>query len=286
MNHSPAWEEIDAVQLKGVQAATIGDRVWQDTDQDGIQDAGEPGVAGVTVRLLDGSGVATGASAITDSNGAYSFGVLAGTYRLEFVAPAGMHWTTANAGGDDTIDSDVDPATGRTGTLTITAGQTDTSWDGGLAAEAGVVQQWASSVLGRSSECSASPGPWSSSQALGAPNVLTYQDDPNSWAPSVGNGTTEWIALGYTTPVLAEAVTIRESFGNGGVTNVELRDHATGTWQTVWSGVDPTAAGALADFQVSFAATSYLADGVRITLDMNHSSAWEEIDAVLLTGVV
>jgi hypothetical protein len=42
----------------------------------------------------------------------------------------------------------------------------------------------------------------------------------------------------------------------------------------------------LADFAVTFGATSYLADGVRVTLDMNHSSAWEEIDAVLLTGIV
>ena len=92
--------------------------------------------------------------------------------------------------------------------------------------------------------------------------------------------------MGYTTPVVAQGVTIRENNGNGAVTKIELRDHATGTWQTVWAGVDPTAPGALADFDVTFGPTSYLADGVRITLDINHSAAWEEIDAVMLTGVV
>ncbi|MCB9296615.1 MAG: hypothetical protein H6559_26400 [Lewinellaceae bacterium] len=33
------------------ESAFIGDFVWQDTDGDGIQDAGEPGIPGVTVNL-------------------------------------------------------------------------------------------------------------------------------------------------------------------------------------------------------------------------------------------
>ena len=265
-----------------VAPATVGDRVWLDEDGDGIQGTGEPGVANVTVQLLDGSGNPTGLSTTTDSSGHYSFMVAAGTYRLAFAAPSGMAWTRADAGSDETLDSDVDPATGRTGALTVTAGQTDTSWDGGLVA---TIAQWASSVLGYSSQYAASPAPWSSSRALGAADVTVYRDDPNAWAPSVANGTTEWIALGYTTPVYATGVRVRESFGNGAVTKIELREQATGTWHQVWSGADPTAAGGPADFDVTFGPTSYLADGVRITLDMNHSPAWEEIDAVQLRGV-
>ena len=40
--------------------ATIGDFVWSDADGDGLQDAGEPGIAGVTVELyldVDGDGI-------------------------------------------------------------------------------------------------------------------------------------------------------------------------------------------------------------------------------------
>ena len=104
--------------------------------------------------------------------------------------------------------------------------------------------------------------------------------------PSVANGTTEWLALGYATPVYATGVRVRESYGNGAVTKIELRDHATGAGQSVWSGVDATAPGAVADLAVVLSPTSYLVDGVRVTLDMNHSSAREELDAVALEGVV
>ena len=50
----------------------IGNRVWLDSDGDGIQDARESGIAGVKVELLDGSGKVI-ATAITDSKGEYLF---------------------------------------------------------------------------------------------------------------------------------------------------------------------------------------------------------------------
>lgn len=55
----------------------IGNRIWRDLDSDGVQDANEPGVAGVTVRLFapDGSVLAT---AVTDPNGNYYFSSAAG----------------------------------------------------------------------------------------------------------------------------------------------------------------------------------------------------------------
>ncbi len=50
----------------------IGNRVWADTDADGIQDAGESALAGVTVTLKNAGGT-TLATATTDSNGNYFF---------------------------------------------------------------------------------------------------------------------------------------------------------------------------------------------------------------------
>ena len=35
---------------------TIGNSVWEDINGNGVQDSGEPGMAGVTVELMDGSG--------------------------------------------------------------------------------------------------------------------------------------------------------------------------------------------------------------------------------------
>ena len=50
----------------------IRSTIWRDLDGDGIRDAGEPGIAGVTVRLYDAEGELV-ATAITDANGIFVF---------------------------------------------------------------------------------------------------------------------------------------------------------------------------------------------------------------------
>ncbi|MDF7820551.1 SdrD B-like domain-containing protein [Runella sp. MFBS21] len=54
------------------QPIEIGNRIWKDLDKDGIQDANEPGIDGVTVTLCDSTG-ATIASAQTANGGQYYF---------------------------------------------------------------------------------------------------------------------------------------------------------------------------------------------------------------------
>lgn len=144
------------------------------------------------------------------------------------------------------------------------------------------VSQWASSVLGFSSQYS--PGAWSAAAALGAPNVGGYGDNPNAWAPAPINGTLETLSLGFDTPVYATGLTVRESWGNGFVTRVDLLDGA-GTSHTIWTGTDPSQRGVPTDFTINFATTSYQVRGVKVFVDTNHDgSAWEEIDAVQLRG--
>jgi LPXTG-site transpeptidase (sortase) family protein len=55
----------------------IGNRVWTDSDGDGVQDAGEPPIAGVTVQLFQGATLI--ATAVTDVNGNYYFSSGPGT---------------------------------------------------------------------------------------------------------------------------------------------------------------------------------------------------------------
>lgn len=50
----------------------IGNRVWRDLNDNGVQDPGEPGIAGVTVHLYDSNNVLVG-TAVTDANGEYYF---------------------------------------------------------------------------------------------------------------------------------------------------------------------------------------------------------------------
>jgi hypothetical protein len=85
----------------------IGDKVWNDVNKNGIQDNGEAGVNGVTVRLLAATTLATVATTTTNSSGIYNFTAVApGDYRVEFVAPANQAFTTRDLGGDDRLDSD------------------------------------------------------------------------------------------------------------------------------------------------------------------------------------
>jgi hypothetical protein len=111
--------------------AIVGDLAWRDLDRDGLQEPGEPGLANVTVRLLDPQGTIV-ATTTTDANGIYEFANVApGTYRIRFVSPAGLMPTTANAGADDAVDSDVNGG-GETPLLVFVTGQTDLTIDAGF----------------------------------------------------------------------------------------------------------------------------------------------------------
>ena len=83
---------------------SIGDFVWNDLNQNGIQDAGELGIAGVSVSL---TGCAVSMSTTTNANGAYLFTNLPPcTYTVTFTTPAGHTASPFNQGSNDGIDSD------------------------------------------------------------------------------------------------------------------------------------------------------------------------------------
>ena len=112
--------------------AALGDYVWLDTNRNGLQDAGEPPVAGVTVTLSSGVGIRL-ATATTTANGLYHFIDLnPGDYTVCFTLPAGKEFTQSKQGNDPTRDSDADPISGCTSKITLTAGQNDLTWDAGL----------------------------------------------------------------------------------------------------------------------------------------------------------
>ncbi len=112
--------------------ASIGDFVWLDEDQNGVQDAGEPGLPDVIVHLRDCQGGIL-AETMTDADGLYVFADVApGDYSLHFVLPDGYEFTLQNQGLDPGLDSDVDPQTGGTMCTTLAAGEVDLSWDAGL----------------------------------------------------------------------------------------------------------------------------------------------------------
>ena len=117
-----------------VKPASVGDYTWMDVNRDGVQDADEPALPGVTVTLTraDGSAVtdASGnpvAAVTTDANGKYMFeNLLPGDYKVSFQAPAGFEATTSEAGDDRAADSN-----GASASVTLAQGQTDDTIDFG-----------------------------------------------------------------------------------------------------------------------------------------------------------
>ncbi len=93
--------------LAGCIPAAAG-RVWLDENANGIQDPGEPGVAGVQVRMVIGTREVE--DSISRSDGSYTIRMdaLSGSlFRLEFTAPAGHAFSPMDQGDDDSLDSDV-----------------------------------------------------------------------------------------------------------------------------------------------------------------------------------
>jgi uncharacterized repeat protein (TIGR01451 family) len=130
-----------------VQLASLGDRVWLDNNGNGIQDAGETGVSGVTVTLTSGGsdGIINGIgdttiTTITNANGNYNFaGLTPGQqYQVGFSnLPAGYQFTQANIGANDAVDSDANASTGKTQIVTLASGENNLTLDAGIYQNAG-----------------------------------------------------------------------------------------------------------------------------------------------------
>jgi hypothetical protein len=112
--------------------AEIGDYVWFDDNQNGIQDEGELGVPDATVYLLDCAENVLDMM-LTDANGYYLFtDLIPGDYLIRFEAPEGYAFTLQDQGGDDAVDSDADPATGLAWCTNLEGGESDLTWDAGI----------------------------------------------------------------------------------------------------------------------------------------------------------
>ena len=116
--------------------ASIGGLVWDDVDADGVQDPGEVGIAGVTVRLFNGAGTEVG-STVTDVDGEYDFaGLTPGACHIEVDIPDGLVASPQDEGADDAVDSDIVDSDidvdGIMASTTLDPGEDETGWDAGL----------------------------------------------------------------------------------------------------------------------------------------------------------
>ena len=112
----------------------IGDFVWLDENENGVQDNGESGMEGVEI-LLEGTnvyGVDNSLMTISNSQGNYEFITLPGSYQLTFKTPSGFVPSPLDAGADDGADSDANQLTGTTTLYTVGSGETNLTVDAGF----------------------------------------------------------------------------------------------------------------------------------------------------------
>ena len=109
---------------------SVGNYIWEDADKDGIQDAAEKGIAGVTVTLTDKNGNpvkdlddVTVVAQPTDVDGFYQFDNLpAGEYQIVVSKPAGYDFTKPMEGTDTKVDSNCAVTDGKISGIILAAG--------------------------------------------------------------------------------------------------------------------------------------------------------------------
>ncbi|MEM7195763.1 MAG: SdrD B-like domain-containing protein, partial [Pseudomonadota bacterium] len=125
--------------------AVLGDFVFEDTNGNGLQDTGEPGLAGLDVYICeepvmfcDSTNDLDVYATVTGANGSYLFVDLpAGNYQVGFELAADSQLTLANVGSNGVIDSDATllvptDTIGQTGTITLGANETNLDIDAGM----------------------------------------------------------------------------------------------------------------------------------------------------------
>ncbi len=130
-----ANQSIDNIDAGYFLFSTVGDFVWNDFNENGIQDGGEPGIESVAVELV----CATSPNIYhdtTDAAGHYSFDlsyeIEPGEYNIKFYLPDGYSFTDRDIGMDDNKDSDANPFDGITYYFGIESGDVQNNWDAGM----------------------------------------------------------------------------------------------------------------------------------------------------------
>ncbi len=140
--NAPGVQEDDNGSVSLTPSASIGNYVWRDVNNDGIQnEATTDGIDGITVTLYSSAGIQVGTPVVTANDGSGNPGyylfvdVNPGSYYVVFTAPADQSFATAFAAASG-VDSNAD-STGKTNTFTLGSGVDNLTIDAGLSAVGG-----------------------------------------------------------------------------------------------------------------------------------------------------
>jgi hypothetical protein len=142
--------------------------------------------------------------------------------------------------------------------------------------------QWAAGATAGSQYSSPN---YAAARMAGAPDVPQPGDHVNAWCPAKSSGT-EWCQATFAQPLFATEVRVRQTNAPGAIVKVEAitPEGVTHVW---WEGTDPSKAPTtahLAWFAIRVPRTPYRVASIRLTLNLDAVSGWEEIDALQLVG--
>ncbi|MEL6924258.1 MAG: SdrD B-like domain-containing protein, partial [Bacteroidota bacterium] len=136
------------ISVEDLQPGVYGDRVWEDTNNNGLQDSGEPGYDGARIELYKDNGDAVADPAVdtlisftVSANGGYYLfpSLETADYFAVLYKPLPLDLALPNQGTDDALDSDVTVTSyngfpvGITPITNINDTEYDYSWDMGIA---------------------------------------------------------------------------------------------------------------------------------------------------------
>ena len=141
--------------------------------------------------------------------------------------------------------------------------------------------RYAATVTGVSSEYSAPPNSFASTQALGVPDVYpAYGDVGYNWASLNGDDPREFIQLGYTDPAPINFIDIYETYKPGSVDTVYVKNPNTGLFEIVYSATASVQPDVSRILHITFPTTSFPVSEIRIAMNSAAVPDWNEIDAV------
>ncbi len=144
-----------------------------------------------------------------------------------------------------------------------------------------VAGQWAEDATASSQFAETSYTPL---EATGAPNISAPSDNPLSWASAEADAGEETLELTYQHMVTPTGVRIFESYNPGAVTKVEAYDADSDEWSLLWEGEAPTDED-IRVFSPPLDTVDFLTNRIRLTVQTDLVSGWNEIDAVELQGL-
>ncbi len=144
--------------------------------------------------------------------------------------------------------------------------------------------QWASKVIGFSSEFTANPPQSAAHQILGKPTRFpVFGYTAAAWRPSQADNTApEWIHVGFQNTAAVQQILIAENENAGCITRVDLYDNS-GTEHTIFKEENPEKSAQSGRWNYFFIPrTDYPITSLKVTLNTSHVGDFNAIDAIAI----